>query len=262
MQISGFTNVGNNVDGIQIAGFTNISKGKVGGAQIAGFANLAKNVNFAQVSSFMNIAYEKIKGVQISTFLNLANEVEGLQLALFNVSDTVSGLSVGFFSFVNKGFHQLEISGNEIFYTNVSFRSGTKRFYNIFAAGIDPTQFDPKKLDSVKVKQWYGGYGFGTEITTKSRFYFGPELTINQIFEDGDFTGSFTTLFKLNLNFGLRIFKKSGISLGPSANFLISNRKNEIGDYFSTIPPAYSQTEIRSTYLTSYWIGGRLAVRI
>ena len=272
MQISGFTNLGNNVDGVQVAGFANLSKGKVGGAQIAGFANFAGSVNFAQISGFMNIAYEEIKGAQISTFLNLASEVKGLQLALFNVSDTVSGLSVGFLSYVNKGFHQFEISGDETFYVNIAFKTGTKRFYNIFAAGIDPvifdfTQFDPTQFDSTQfnsviLKKWYGGYGFGTEITTKTRLYFGLDLTGNQIFEDESFTESFTTLFRLNLSIGIRIFKRSGISIGPTINYLISNHKDEAGNYFSTVPPPYSQTEILSTFLTSTWIGGRLAIRI
>ncbi len=241
MQISGFTNIGQNVDGVQIAGF----------------ANFAQSVNFAQISSFMNIAYKEIKGVQISTFLNLASEVKGLQLALFNVSDTVSGLSVGFLSYVHKGYHQFEISADETFYANIAFKTGTKRFYNIFSAGIDPTQFDPSNI-----RKWYGGYGFGSEITTKTRLYFGLDMTVNQIFEDVTYSESFTTLFKLNLNLGLRVFKKSGISIGPSANFLISNHKDESGNYFSSIPPAYSQTEIQSTFLTSTWIGGRLAFRI
>ncbi len=115
MQVSGFANVGQNVGGIQLAGFANFSKENVGGAQIAGFANIAKNVNVAQISGFANIAYNEIKGIQVSSFFNYAKHVKGLQLALFNVSDTVSGLSVGFFSFVRKGYHQLELSGNETF---------------------------------------------------------------------------------------------------------------------------------------------------
>ncbi len=267
MQISGFTNIGNNVDGVQIAGFANFSKGKVGGAQIAGFANFARSVNFAQISGFMNIACEEIKGAQISTFLNFANEVKGLQLALFNVSDTVSGLSLGLLSYVNKGFHKFEISGDETFYVNLAFKTGTKRFYNILAFGIDPVIFDFTQLDSVKFNSLYtnnryGGYGFGTEITTKTRLFFGLDLTGNQILEDKSFTESFTTLFRLNISVGIRIFKKSGISIGPTLNYLISNHKDEAGNYFSTVPPPYSKTEIQSSFLTSTWIGGRLAVRI
>ena len=221
MQISSFTNIGRNVKGVQLTGFANISRGKVGGAQIAGFANIAKNVNVAQIAGFSNIALNEIKGVQISSFLNYAKHVKGLQLGLFNVSDTVSGLSVGFLSFVRKGFHQIELSGNETFYANMAFKTGTKRFYNMFSAGINPTQ-----LNDVSDMKWYGGYGIGTEITTKKRFFTGFDLTINQIFEDQNYTESFTNIIKLNWNIGFRLFKKSGILFGPSANFLISNHKN------------------------------------
>ena len=257
MQISGFTNVGDNVNGVQLSGFANISRGKVGGAQIAGFANIAKNVNVAQISGFTNIAYNEIKGVQVSSFFNYAKHVKGLQLGMFNVSDTVSGLSVGFLSFVRKGYHQAELSGNETFCANMAFKTGTKRFYNIFSAGINPTN-----IFSETIPKWYGGYGFGTEIVTKKRFYTGLDLTVNQIFEDNNYTESFTSLIKLDLNIGFRIFKHSGISFGPSANFLISNHKNAEGNYYSSIAPSYSQTKILSTYLTSTWVGGRLAFRI
>jgi hypothetical protein len=260
LQAAGFTNIGRNVNGVQMAGFANFSKGDVGGAQIAGFANFAKTVRFAQISGFMNIAYGEIKGVQISPFLNLAKDVKGFQTALFNVSDTVSGFTLGLLSYVNKGYHQFELSGDETFYANIHFKTGIKKFYNILGFGLDPTAIDT--TETTVFKNWYAAYGFGTEITTRFRYFLNFDLTINQIIEDDYSFESFTTMLRFNLNNGFRLFKKSGISIGPSVNVLISNRKNSEELYESTIPPAYSRSETFDSFITYYWIGGRLAIRI
>jgi len=123
-QIAGFTNFGHNVGGAQIAGFSNVSTGKVGGVQISGFANFADTVKSAQLAGFMNVSRKEISGVQICAFLNVAKKVKGVQLAFLNFSDTVTGASIGFLSFVRKGYHQGEISANELFYTNFSFKTG------------------------------------------------------------------------------------------------------------------------------------------
>ena len=253
LQIAGFANTAwEDVKLFQVAGFANLSRGKVDGVQIAGFANMAKSVNFAQISGFMNVASDEIKGVQISTFLNIADKVKGLQLGFINISDTTSGLNLGFLSYVHKGYHRFEVSADETFYANAAFKTGTKRFYNVFQAGIDPTD----------AQTWYAGYGFGTETKGKRRLIVGLDLTGNQIFEGKPTIGStITALFKINLNIGLRIFKGSAITVGPSANFLITNQSDETGTYVSTLQPPYAKQYLHEQFLAHYWIGGRLAFR-
>ena len=84
----------------------------------------------AQVSGLMNICGGDIYGAQISGLLNFGTRVHGSQIGVFNFSDSVAGVPVGFLSFVRKGYHQLEISANESFPLNLALRTGVRQFYN------------------------------------------------------------------------------------------------------------------------------------
>ncbi|RLD78015.1 MAG: hypothetical protein DRJ10_11010, partial [Bacteroidetes bacterium] len=251
-QVAGFTNIGQNVGGAQIAGFSNVSTGKVGGVQISGFANFADTVKSAQLSGFMNISKKEIAGIQISTFLNVAQKVKGVQLAFLNIADTVSGASIGFLSFVRKGYHQGEISANELFYTNFSFKTGTKRFYNILTAGIDP----------VDTEFWTIGYGIGTEFTSKKHFFFGIDLTANQLNERSKEFENINLLTKMDLNFGWSIFKKSAITFGPSISFMMSQTNTGTENLIKDLPQNPIYTYEDPNYLGQLWIGWRVAVRL
>ncbi len=253
-QISAFMNTsGENVGGIQITGFANFAGKNVGGAQIAGFANIAgKNVDGIQIAAFGNIARE-VDFAQISAFINIAQKVKGFQIAFINLSDSVGGASIGFFSYVNKGFHQIEISGDETYFTNIAFKTGTKKFYNIFGAGINV--LDTKYLSLT--------YGSGKEIELGKRFFLNLELTGNHFFDKSNFAANINTSLKLNLDLGIKIFKKSGIFFGPSVNYLASTQKDEIGNFVSSsFSPQYSKSIVNPYFIANYWVGGRISFRI
>src|SRR5690606_9748674 len=93
--------------------------------------------------------------LQISGFFNAARHSKGLQLAILNFADSSSGVPLGVFSFIKSGIHQVEISGDEAFYTNLSFRTGVKKFYNQISVGMQPGDGD---------LLWQIGYGIGSSV--------------------------------------------------------------------------------------------------
>ncbi|MCY7351974.1 MAG: hypothetical protein LH606_15130 [Cytophagaceae bacterium] len=137
-QVAGFANInaGSN-NGFQLAGFTNLNGRDNQGAQISGFANgtLSNNTGL-QLSGFANFARLNQHGWQISGFANYARTVTGgHQIGLFNYADSSATAPIGFLSFVRKnGYRRLEISGDEVLPANLTFRTGVRRFYNIFTA--------------------------------------------------------------------------------------------------------------------------------
>lgn len=251
LQAAGFANIGNDVGGAQLAGFLNYAQGKVGGVQAAGFLNIARQVNSAQLAGFMNVSTEEITGLQASVF-NIAKKVKGVQLGFLNIADSVSGMSIGFLSFVRQGIHKFELSINENLYANISFKTGTHRFYNIFTAGshVENTDF------------WTVGYGFGSEFRSRKRFYFDLDLTANQINEGFDAFKYFNFHIKLDTRLSWRIFRSSGIAIGPSANLFITEWSDNEGNYLSKFAPYELFSKNTNGYKLSGWIGASMSMRL
>ena len=113
-----------------------------------------------QVAGLFNFVAHEIQGAQIGALLNYAEKVKGVQVGLLNIADSVHGVPVGFLSFVAKGYHKIEISADEIFYTNLAFRTGVSQFYNIFTAGVKPDSFDEDEtILDVWLWYWYMRHG-------------------------------------------------------------------------------------------------------
>ncbi|HEY9487176.1 MAG TPA: sigma factor [Chryseosolibacter sp.] len=80
------------------------------------------------VQSTFLMAWEKRQTMAIRTgILNVAPKVNGTQIGLINVADIVRGVPIGLMSLVWKGYHKIEISADEIFYNNLSFRTGVRQ---------------------------------------------------------------------------------------------------------------------------------------
>jgi hypothetical protein len=250
-QLAGFINKGHDIGGAQIAGFANFSNGTIKGLQIAGFINIAEKVNSAQVGVFANLSTKEITGLQLAAFLNVANKVKGMQLGLVNIADSVSGLSLGLISIVMKGFHKPELSVDETKYSKLSFKTGTNHFYNIFAAGINIDNTD----------YWTIGYGAGTELRTKKRFYFAFDMITSYIKEDFKEFEKTNLLFKFESHFGWNLFKSSGFSFGPSLNLFLSDWKDSEGNFLSKLPPYELFSHQDGFYKLCGWIGGVVTLR-
>lgn len=253
MQISGVINMGRNVDGVQIAGVVNTSTGKVGGIQLSGVGNFAKEVNAGQVSSIINIATKRVKGIQLSAIVNYGKEIKGSQIALFNISDTVSGLPIGFISFVRKGYQRIELSGNEVMLTNLTLKTGVHKFYNIFTAGLQPEN---------SINTWGFGYGVGFENSLGKKILQSVDLTANYMSEADKPFGTFNLLNKMKINYAYRLGKWASVYLGPSINVHLSGWKDQdTGEFLTAIAPYTLSTTIIGDTQMQLWVGGQIGFR-
>ena len=99
-----------------------------------------------QFSGFTNITVGRVDGWQLSGFLNYADEVvRGHQIALINIAQNSRATPFGLLSYVHQnGYRRLELSTDEVNTTNLTFRTGVQRFYNIFTAGTSAELADTR----------------------------------------------------------------------------------------------------------------------
>lgn len=262
-QVSGFINISDNVDGLQIAGFTNIAKGDIGKHQVSGFFNYAHSVNGIQLSGFINVSKEKNKGIQASGFLNEADSMQGLQLSGFmniaktlnglqlgvvNISDKVNkGLPVGVFSHVNSGYRSIAFSADEVFYTNLTYKTGLKQIYNIFSVGYDWDE------------NIYGGFGMGTMFDMGKNLQSTLEFESRGIFERNkfDYEGF---LNKISYSLETDITEGVALTAGPVLNVYL--RQKNIQSNTATLAPYAFYNEVHGSSRLQIWMGGKVGIHL
>lgn len=217
IQVAGFMNtIYGNGKGIYGAGFSNVANGKIEGVQASGFNNIArKGINGIQVAGFGNVSLDTVTGGQVSGILNVAKHLKGFQLGLINYSDTIEeGIMVGFLSYSRKGYHQLELEGNESLYGNVSFKTGTTQFYNILSLGA-----------KVKKEQlfWSFGYGVGSQLQFNEKLGMNIDLTAHHLNKDSEFTPHLNLLSQLKPSVFYAFHPHFTLYGGPSINLLVSD---------------------------------------
>lgn len=253
MQAAGIINMGRNVKGLQLAGIINAATGKVGGAQLAGIGNFSKEVNAGQVSGIVNIATKKVGGAQIAGILNYGKEIKGSQIGFINLSDTVTGIPIGFISFVRKGYRRVELSANEILYANLTLKTGVQKFHNIFTAGLIPND---------TIRTWSFGYGFGIEGNISKKFLHSYDLTANWISEKDKPFGTFNLLTNLRINFAYLLGSRASFYLGPSVNVHLSEWKDiDTGEFLTGIAPYTINTTTFGDTQMQIWVGGQAGFR-
>ncbi|WP_157493906.1 STN domain-containing protein [Fulvivirga imtechensis] len=253
IQVAGLVNKGRNVEGLQFAGLVNLAKEDIKGVQLAGLINKARNVKAVQFAGLGNAA-DTVFGAQLAGLLNHSRYSEGAQLALINIADSVSGIPIGLFSYVKKGLQVLEFSSNEITPVNMAFKTGVRRFYNIFSGGYG---------DWGGSSRWSFGYGFGTERYLTDKLLLNLEYNAYWVNEKEAFQTDLSLLNRLGVFFGQR--KQKGISMsgGPAVNIWLSEwRDPDSGAYLTQLAPYKIAEENLGTTLLQMWIGGKLAVRL
>ncbi len=240
-QFAGFSNVVNaSSEVIQGAGFSNTVNGKLQGVQMAGFANFARgvsggqfagyiNINTAdlsgaQISGFGNVATGDVKGVQIAGFFNFAKNVKGTQIAgFFNYAETLEdGIAIGFLSYIKNGYHKVEVESNESFYAMTSYKTGTRKFYNILSLGGSLRN---------DVLIWGYGYGIGTTLPLSPKWDVQIEASSYHINEDEWHTDKLNLLNKLKLTASYQLSDYVSVYAGPSMNLLVSSRRDAEGNF-------------------------------
>lgn len=112
VQVGGFGNtVGGEVHGVQIGGFINTTKDYVRGTQVAGFVNVASDsVNGFQMGGFTNLTQE-MRGIQVAGFNNHTKRMNGFQLSGFiNTTHEMDGFQLTGFINVAKEVKGLQLS--------------------------------------------------------------------------------------------------------------------------------------------------------
>ncbi len=232
----------------QVSALFNLAMKDVRKAQVCGLVNYAHNVDGIQFAGLLNIARNHNDGIQIAGIVNYATIVNGLQIGLVNISNTVErGLPIGLFSYVQEGYHVIEVSGNEIFLGNMAFKSGTETFYNFVELGIG-TDY---KL--------HASYGIGTIFTLKKKLSMNLDASAGFVYHPVDTTYQ-GLLVRVTPALEYRFAKHFAIFGGPAYNFFLfsKGKPSATSRGLSTYDFYFKSTENASIQM---WIGGALGVR-
>jgi hypothetical protein len=219
-QLAGLINITkDSIQGAQVAGLANISTAPIVGGQAAGLANITSgDLVGTQIAGFANVSTGKITGAQVAAFTNYGKNVKGFQLSFINIADSLKGVPIGFFSFVKHGYHKLEFSSDEIFYTNMAIRSGTNNFFNIITFGLKPEN-DPGENSL----EWTFGYGFGTAPRLTKWLNLNLDITANHL-SKGKITDGTNLLNKVFLGLEFQVVKKFSVVLGATLNGYLTDQ--------------------------------------
>lgn len=241
----------------QVSGLTNFTAGAMTGAQVSGLLNFAlKNVKGAQVAGLVNIATRELKGAQVSGILNYATRVRGAQVGLLNFNDSIKGVPFGFLSFSLKGYHKIEISADEIFYTNIALRTGVRQFYNILTVGAKPDSFDDDET------YWSFGYGIGTAPRLSRTLSLNVDIISNQVVY-GNTIDAINMINKLYVGLEIQPMKHLGFAFGVTLNGYVTDTtydkyKPLFTDY---VPHIISDRTYSNDLNMKMWLGGKIGVR-
>lgn len=259
VQLSGLANINlASADGVKAAGFMNVSNGNSVGANVAGFGNFHRgNFKGPQIAGFGNFSGRgKLYGTQISGFFNYGRKVYGTQIGFINYADSLTGVPIGFLSIVKHGYHKLEVSADEVFYTNLAFRSGARQFYNILEASYNP------KTEIGSDAMWAFGYGVGTARKLARWWHLNIDITSQHV-NKGGFTAELSSLNKLHAGFDFRLAKGLSIYAGGTLNAYFTKTS------FTEYPPLFSDFRPRVFFEDTFtndmnvkmWFGGKVALR-
>ncbi len=254
-QMAGFVNANRRkFDGLQMAGFVNTNLDTATGVQIAGFVNYVhRKFTGTQVAGFVNVTIGEMKGSQIGT-VNYADRITGAQVGFFNYTNSCTGIPVGFISFVKDGYHKIEISADELFYTNLAFRTGVNEFHNILTAGIRP---------SSNSLLWNFGYGVGSSIPLGKKVNLDIDITGSQIVED-DNIDKMNLLTKGYIGADVKLTKKMSLAFGGTVNAQITDADYVLyPDIFTNMKPHvfYTSSLDGERLNMKMWIGGKIGLR-
>lgn len=257
------------VSGIQISGVANYNTGYTHGFILSGMSNIClDSTNGLFISGLLNYTKQSSKGFQVAT-ANIANDFEGFQLGVFNYSgklkgvqlgvinimkDGTTGLPIGIFSVVKNGYFELELTGGEVIYSNLTYKMGVEKLYSIYKAGFSAYKGNPV---------YSFGFGFGSGISISDNHKLNFDLTSNNVVYDNDWDSDLNLLNKFDMNYRFFVSEKLSLLIGPSVNVYLTDKRvdNEFGTL--NIPYTVYTSELSSGKL-SMWFGlnAGLALRL
>ena len=258
-QIAGLGNVTiGRQEGPHVAGLFNFSNKDSRIAQVAGLTNVTiGDFKGAQVSGLLNFTLRALEGAQVSGLLNYATRIRGAQVGIINATDSIYGVPIGLLSFVLKGYHKIEVSADEIFYTNVAFRTGVRQFYNILTAGAKPNTFDDDET------YWTFGYGIGTAPKLSRTLSLNVDLTANQVVYGRQSIEAINMINKLYLGLDFQFVKNFGVTLGVTLNgYITDTTYDKYQPLFTDYKPRIISDKTYSNDINmKMWWGGKIGLR-
>ena len=258
-QIAGLGNVTiGRQEGPHVAGLFNFSNKDSRIAQVAGLTNVTiGDFKGAQVSGLLNFTLRALEGAQVSGLLNYATRIRGAQVGIINATDSIHGVPIGLLSFVLKGYHKIEVSADEIFYTNVAFRTGVRQFYNILTAGAKPNTFDDDET------YWTFGYGIGTAPKLSRTLSLNVDLTANQVVYGRQSIEAINMINKLYLGLDFQFVKNFGVTLGVTLNgYITDTTYDKYQPLFTDYKPRIISDKTYSNDINmKMWWGGKIGLR-
>jgi len=254
IQIAGVINATKDVSVAQVAGVVNATQ-ELSGAQIAGVANVAtKGFTGSQIAGVLNVAGGDVDGVQVGV-MNVGLSIDGAQVGVFNVADSVTGIPVGLISFVAKGYHKIELSADEVFSTNLAFRTGVRGFYNIITAGIKPRTL------SNAATLWTFGYGVGTAPALSRTVALNIDVSSHQVME-GNSLKYLNLLNRLTFGVDVQLSPKISLTAGGTLNlYLTDSQRDDYWPLFTRSEPNIFYHKIGDSVERRMWFGGRVGIR-
>jgi hypothetical protein len=260
VQVAGFANTNlKGMNGVQVAGLGNVTIGDSKGVQVAGLGNVqVGDYRGSQFAGLSNIATKKISGSQVATFFNHAKIVQGTQIGLINYADTLGGVPIGLLSIVKTGYHKIELSADEVFYTNLAFRSGVRKFYTMLHAGFKPD----KSLNPGDSSVWTFGYGLGTARKISKKIFLNIDASAQHV-NKGSFTNALSLLNKIHVGFDFQLAKGFSLYTGATLNgYLTNNNYKEYPVLFTDFKPnVFYDENIGTSNNLKMWLGAKVALR-
>ncbi|HEX2935634.1 MAG TPA: hypothetical protein VHO72_09805 [Bacteroidales bacterium] len=250
-QIAGLVNNARMARQFQISGLLNNTSSPTN-MQIAGLVNNASDIKSTQISGFVNNA-NTVNGLQAAGFLNRARNLKGVQIGFINIADSCSGVPIGILNFVKNGYHKLELSSDEMFYTNIAYRSGIQKIHGIVSAGIRPDNFD-KPL-------WTYGVGVGTSFNLSPKMLFDMDIMFQNVIKSHEIADNF--LYKIYAGADWQLFPKASLFFGVSYNFLVTDTRDEhYSTHYADIAPYTFTDHTYRRFNLKTWAGFRAGIRL
>ncbi|WP_146154447.1 peptidase associated/transthyretin-like domain-containing protein [Chitinophaga ginsengisoli] len=246
-QLAGLANYSQGIGGAQISGALNVNIDTTNGAQISGLINYTKRVKGAQIAGAMNVAIDTVSGAQISGLVNYAGLLKGVQIGVLNYADSSDGYSIGLFSFVRRGYHQVQIYTNEVMDLNVAYKSGNKKLYSLLVAGM--TLGDRKAYSF--------GYGIGHDFRLSPSTFITADVTSQYVYL-GNWDAT-NTMVRLQAVWNRRLAKNITFFAGPTFTVYYSD-KLDVSDpeHEIKVPRHYSPFDFGAGVLG--WFGWHIGL--
>lgn len=265
IRLAGLYNLGYNMEGVQLAGLFNTQIGYFHGVQVAGLFNATrdtssgvqvsglfnlntKNTKQISIAGLANVNLARTEGLQITSIVNYSRSIKGTQIALLNFSDTCEGTPIGLINFAKKGYHKIEVFGDEVLYTQLAFRTGVLHFHNIFIAGVDMT----RRVDAL----WSLGYGLASYKKLNEKWLFGTDVTVQLLIHNEAITDATATMGTVFLAFERTYTQKFSIAFGPTLKLMHSRMD------LSDILVPYRFLEVNDNYNAfKTWVGVKVSFK-